>query len=58
MKIKALTRVQKFIRENNVPVLDMVEHVQSLYNRTGGSIVVEPKENLRVNFSDAIYSDG
>ena len=58
MKIKALTRVQKFIRENNVPVFNMAEHVQSEYNRTGGSIVVEPKENLRVNFSDAIYSDG
>lgn len=58
MKIKALTRVQKFIRENNVPVLDMVEHVQSSYNHVGGSIVVEPKENLRVNFSDAVYSDG
>ena len=58
MKIKALTRVQKFIRENNVPVLNMVEHVQSSYNHVGCSIVVETKENLRVNFSDAVYSDG
>lgn len=58
MKIKALTRVQKFIRENNVPVFNMAEYLQSSYNHVGGIIVVRPKENLKITFSDAICSDG
>ena len=52
MKIKALTRVQKFIRENNVPVFNMS------HDHVGGTIVVQPKENLKITFSDAICSDG
>ena len=58
MKIKALTRVQKFIRENNVPVFNMAEYLQSSHNHVGGIIVVQPKEDLRITFSDAICSDG
>lgn len=58
MKIKALTRVQKFVKENNIPVFNMAEHLQSAYNHVGGIIVVQPKENLRVSFSDAICSNG
>lgn len=58
MKIKALTRVQKFIKENNVPVFNMAEYLQSSHNHVGGIIVVQPKEDLRITFSDAICSDG
>lgn len=58
MKIKALTRVQKFIKENNVPVFNMAEYLQSSHNHVGGIIVVQPKENLKITFSDAICSDG
>lgn len=58
MKIKALTRVQKFVKENNIPVFNMGEMLQSGYDKKGGNIVVQPKETLRVVFNDAIYSDG
>lgn len=58
MKIKALTRVQKFVKENNIPVFNMGEMLQSGYDRKGGNIVVQPKETLRVVFNDGIYSDG
>lgn len=46
-KISVLTRVQKFVKENNIPVFNMGEQPK------GGSVVVEPKENLRVVFTDA-----
>lgn len=53
-KISVLTRVQKFVKENNIPVFNMGE----MPNKKCGSVVVEPNKNLRVVFTDAIDKDG